>query len=269
MRKLSYESVKDAFSNRGYILLSTEYISNRAKLDYLCNVHGKQSISYDNLRHGYGCPYCAGNIKHTYEFIKNKFEDHGYSLISTKYIGAHDILEYLCKIHGLQKISYANLSQGKGCKLCYLDNNFGVNSGNWRGGITDISRFLRQSVSPWKADTIKTQQGKCVVTDKESDVVHHIYGFNAIVKEVFESTGLPVKETTAQYSDYELELLSTKCLQLHYKYGLGACLAKDVHFLFHEAYGYGNNTPEQFEEFKDSQGGNNGNKENTRAKDKG
>lgn len=258
MRRLSYETVKAKFNDRGYELISTEYVNSGTKLDYLCKVHGKQSISYDNLRGGYECPECAGNIKHTYEFIKDEFSKLGYKLVSTEYNGAHEKLDYLCKTHGIQSISYANLSQGKRCMQCYLDNNTGENSGNWRGGITDVQRYLRQYISPWKADTIKEHQGLCIITGNESDVVHHIYGFNMIIKEVFESTGLPVKETVAEYSDYELDLLSTKCLQLHYKHGLGACLTKDMHFLFHETYGYGNNTPEQFSEFKEKQGGNNG-----------
>jgi len=46
-----------------------------------------------------------------------------------------------------------------------------------------------------------------------------------------------------------LKKVKDKCLKLHYKYGLGVCIRKDIHELFHNLYGRGNNTPEQFKEF--------------------
>jgi hypothetical protein len=61
---------------------------------------------------------------------------------------------------------------------------------------------------------------------------------------------IDLRQNIGQYSEDELELLSSECIKLHYEYGLGVCLIEDIHKLYHKIYKYGNNIPEQFEEFK-------------------
>lgn len=48
-KRLSYDFVYDKFKERGYTLLSTEYINSRELLKYLCPIHGEQQISYTSL----------------------------------------------------------------------------------------------------------------------------------------------------------------------------------------------------------------------------
>lgn len=57
-RKLSYEFVKSKFEERGFTLLSTEYIDSSHKLEYLCERGHKTSICYADFYNGYGCKYC-------------------------------------------------------------------------------------------------------------------------------------------------------------------------------------------------------------------
>jgi hypothetical protein len=45
-------------------------------------------------------------------------------------------------------------------------------------------------------------------------------------------------------------LLENKCLEIHFRYGLGVCLTKIYHDLFHDLYSVTFFTPEDFEEFK-------------------
>ena len=47
-----------------------------------------------------------------------------------------------------------------------------------------------------------------------------------------------------------MKLIEEKCLELHYKYGLGVCVTSEVHDLFHDIFGKGNNTYEQWSNFK-------------------
>lgn len=56
-----------------------------------------------------------------YQRVKEKFEEKGYNLISAEYRGAREPLEYICPKHenkGVQKISWFNISQGRGCRDC-------------------------------------------------------------------------------------------------------------------------------------------------------
>ena len=62
-------------------------------------------------------------------------------------------------------------------------------------------------------------------------------------------TQIELKDKISDYSDDEIIKLKDTCLELHYKYGLGVCLTKEIHEEFHKIYGYGNNTKEQFQEF--------------------
>lgn len=51
------------------------------------------------------------------------------------------------------------------------------------------------------------------------------------------------------YTDKELRDILDLFRIKQDKYPLGVCLTKDVHMLFHNKYGYGNNTEIQWNEF--------------------
>lgn len=58
-----------------------------------------------------------------------------------------------------------------------------------------------------------------------------------------------VKDTMDDYSDEELKDILITFREKQSKYPLGVCLSKEIHMLFHHNYGYGYNTPEQWEDF--------------------
>ena len=129
----------------------------------------------------------------------------------------------------------------------------GENNSNWNGGITNISEYLRHSIKDWKLDTLKFYNYKCDIThNRKNLIVHHLYNFNLILKELFEITNIEIKQTINDYTDEELNILKEKCLELHYKYGLGVVLSEDIHKKFHSIYGKVHNTKEQYYEFKNN-----------------
>jgi peptide subunit release factor 1 (eRF1) len=62
-----------------------------------------------------------GKKKLTYTFVKNKFEEDGYSLLSTEYINCGTKLKYKCPEGHTHSISWANWQQGGRCAKCAID----------------------------------------------------------------------------------------------------------------------------------------------------
>lgn len=65
---------------------------------------------------------CAKDIqKPKWDDIQKLFQDRGYDLKSTQYVGNKDKLEYVCRNHpdkGSQYITYNNIRNGYGCRYC-------------------------------------------------------------------------------------------------------------------------------------------------------
>lgn len=122
-------------------------------------------------------------------------------------------------------------------------------NGNWKGGKTKVYFELRTQVKDWKLESMKECNYKCFVTGLEFKDIHHLYTFRDIVDEAYEITRLDIKNCVSDYSEEEFTYLADTIRQLHNKYGLGICLCKEIHRLFHNEYGYTKNNKEQFNDF--------------------
>lgn len=121
-KKKTYDEVKSMFEERGYTLLDTEYIDAHTKMRYICQNHPNivQEIRYNGIQQGKGCIYCAGKTKHTFEDVKDCFEQCGYILLEDTYVNANTKMRYKCPFH-LDKelyIRYVDLRNGVRCPYC-------------------------------------------------------------------------------------------------------------------------------------------------------
>jgi len=132
----------------------------------------------------------------------------------------------------------------------HVDPLFGEENGRWKGGVKIVYEFLRGNIAQWKRDSMENCNYKCVLTDAPFDNIHHLYSFKRIVEEIFETLNLPIYQTMGEYTEEERGNMLNLLNDLHKEYGLGVCLSKEMHTLFHHTYGYFDNTPEQFLEFK-------------------
>lgn len=127
-KRKTYEEVKKAFEDRGYILISNSYKNSKTKLSYICPFHPEtiQHITYDSLvSQGSGCKYCAIKNRNDsnrleYNYVYEQFKKRGYILAQDYYNNAHDKIKFICLKHPnkIQEIAYGNFQQGHGCKYC-------------------------------------------------------------------------------------------------------------------------------------------------------
>ena len=57
-----------------------------------------------------------------YNFVKSKFEERGYELLSEEYARAKDKLEYKCPAGHNGYMRFSDFLQGYGCKQCVIEN---------------------------------------------------------------------------------------------------------------------------------------------------
>lgn len=265
-RRLTIDFIRSEFEKRGYKLLESEYKGSTQKLRYFCPNHPdkKLTISWSNFNQGRGCTFCnyskiVYREKLTYEEVKQEFEKRNYTLISPEYQNAKIKLLYKCPFHPEQEqsILISNLKNGEGCLYCAKEqfgkNQLGENNPSWKGGVSALNLFLRNSTKQWKKQVLKKYKYKCFVTGENSKEleIHHTIPFYMMRDDVLNSLNLPIYKTVEEYTQEQLELIVSSFNELH-KNLEGVPLKKEIHILFHSIYGKGYTSFEELLEFKEN-----------------
>lgn len=165
-------------------------------------------------------------------------------------------IKYICEKHPdiVQKITPSKLRIGRRCRLCAIDKRSGKNHYNYKGGVSSLNVYLRQSLRPLILEKMKEYNFKCAITGENGKIeVHHLYSFNKIVYDTMKELNLPIYENIYDYSESEITKISTLFLSKHIN-DWGVPLLSEIHDKFHKQYGLLNNTKEQFYEFKNKYG---------------
>jgi len=116
--KPTTDEIKSRFDLEGYTLLSTEYLNNATKLEYVCNNGHRHSISWGKWQAGKRCPYCAGLNKLIIDDVRQVFESEGYTLLSKEYINNKTKLKYICPKGHHHSIRWDGWQRGCRCQTC-------------------------------------------------------------------------------------------------------------------------------------------------------
>lgn len=139
----------------------------------------------------------------------------------------------------------------------FREKHSGKHNVKWQGGITPIKRYFSEStyVQKWKQNTYTRENNTCQITglkmSEEELNVHHLYSFSLIFKEAHDINNIKIKKMVCDYTDEELEKLNNYIESWHKDTSNAVLISENIHKLFHSVYGCKNNTPEQFEEFKE------------------
>lgn len=145
MRKLTYSHVKEKFFERGYVLLSNNYVNNKYKMSCICSNGHNIEISYSDFSQGKGCRICGhkrgGRLRrNSYDEINKAFKKEGYKLITKSYSNCEQVLYYECPYGHRHSITWHNWASGYRCPKCYYKemsiNQTGPLSHFWQGGVS-------------------------------------------------------------------------------------------------------------------------------------
>jgi hypothetical protein len=122
-QRLPYDYVKDYFENEGCTLLEEEYINNNTPLKYICVCGDINFITFSCFKEGQRCRKCgrkkmADTQRFKYDDVFKIFKENGCILLSTKYVGANELLDYICSCGNPSKISLSKLMNGRRCNEC-------------------------------------------------------------------------------------------------------------------------------------------------------
>lgn len=192
------------------------------------------------------------------QIIIDTFNNAGLSILTDEfdYRNSMTPIKFICNKHqelGIQETTYTIIRQGgAGCKQCRYDKISNENCHMWKGGTSPLHTYLRGKIREWKQQTMERYNYKCGLTGLPFDDIHHIYGFNEIVNELLDTTNIPRHDEISKYTDIELKMLEEQCVDLHNKYGLGICLVKDLHKLYHAKNMGNKDTQKEFNDFKNN-----------------
>lgn len=111
--------------------------------------------------------------------------------------------------------------------------------------------FLTNEEKKWKRNSMDFDNTfLCFLSDDKFDNIHHLYSRNLLIKDMISELEIDIDDFDInQCSKEERNKIISNYQKQEGKHPFGICLRRDIHLKFHNIYGYGNNTPEQFVEF--------------------
>ncbi len=228
-RRKTIKEVKKIFKDGGCELLEKKYINSHTKMKFLCDCEREAEITLDSFQMGHRCIKCAieeraEQLRYSYKEVKEIFRKGGCTLISKEYKGSGYKLEYECVCGRPAEIRFTDFQQGQRCKKCAIERRSGENHYNYNPNLTDEERIIGRNYKEyveWRTKVYVRDDYTCHINGKKGVylIAHHLESYDVNI---------------------DLRLVVSN----------GITMSRKIHTLFHNTYGYGNNTTAQFQEFQ-------------------
>lgn len=275
LRKKMYPIAKKAFNSQGLRLLEYKYINAKTPMKFICPNHNRliQTKTYDDVRSS-GCKLCSSEAvgdkqKLPIENVRQRCLNKGFEFLENKYKNAHERQRFRCLRHDeivFRTVNNILYSADKGCKKCGFEkisnkqklkfqsgliNLNRENNPNYKGGVTDLNKYLRDRDAGWKVKYLMKYDYTCVISGIRGGQlqVHHSIPFYKLRDKVLKEIKLPLKNKVGEYSQQEIESIETMYIE-YLSEVEGYPMTKDIHKMFHSIYGIMNHNKDQIEEFK-------------------
>ena len=206
-------------------------------------------------------------IEHYYDMtvkeIANHFKHHNRNSVYNRIIklGLHGAPTFAYTDEDIQfiKDNYLTMSDkeigkvlhraGQSIKECRRKNGIYRRDPNEGTHYLDMLRFIQAHNSEWKKKSMAACNYKCIISGGEFHDIHHLYAKNMILNTVLDRLNISYDFDINSCDEDIKEMILKEFLIEQDKHPLGVCLHKNLHHRFHAMYGFGYNTPEQFDDF--------------------
>lgn len=231
---LSYEEVKKRVESKGVRLISQHYKGETEPLIVQCQCGAEIQTTYASIRGAgrngtYRCRECVkvysrNKFRISYDDIKKFFEENGCVLLTVEeeYKNVKSNIRFIARCGHICETSFDSYrnSKYKMCFNCTKEKYSGENSYNWKGGYDSENEKFRKTYAfkKWVKSVYKRDKYTCQKCGQVGAKLnaHHLNGYN-----------------------WDIEN------RLNVQNGITLC--EKCHNDFHNIYGRGNNTKEQFE----------------------
>lgn len=282
-RKFTFEEVSSAFEKRGCKLLDTEYTNDRTQLRYIAQCGHERTSTYNNFSRGKGdlCPKCrrASNGRKKslgYEVIRDAFENEGCIVLNDGFYRNTDAVRYiaLCGHENVSDYShFVGQKLGRLCNKCSKSIRYELD-------------YVRECFEQEDCTLLETEYKNCKTpmryiakcghessitfdaflnsdgaTKRCRDCHKHTYhevpsdrnrtASKVWRKAVYERDGYNCRKCGSHGGDLNAHHLSAYDSDPKGRFDVsnGVTLCPKCHTAFHLVYGFGGNTPAQFEKW--------------------
>lgn len=282
-RKFTLEEVRKTFEERGCRLLDTEYLNDRAHLSYIAQCGHERTSSYNNFSRGKGnlCPACRrksnGEKKSLgYEVIKTAFESEGCKVLNAGFRTNTDKVRYvaLCGHENVSDYShFIGQRLGRVCNVCsksilykydYVRECFEQDDcvlleteyKNCKTPMRYIAQCGHESTITFdqfmNSDRAAKRCRNChKKTYHEFPLDRNRSASKVWRKAVYEKDSYTCQNCGKHGGDLNAHHLSAYDADPEHRFDVsnGVTLCPTCHTAFHSVFGFGGNTPEQFEQW--------------------